>query len=62
MERVKRDDALSTCELSNESAVVKLGTLGHIFICLKLKLEMTYALCSQSIGFTNEASQKKNKA
>lgn len=52
---VKRDEALSAWELSNESAVMKLGTLGDIFICLKLKLEITYALCTQSTGFTNEA-------
>lgn len=59
---VKREDVLSARELSNDSAVMKPGTLGHSFICLKLKLEITYTLCSQSIGFTNEASQKKNKA
>lgn len=59
---VKRDEAFSAWKLSNESAGIKLGTLGDIFICLKLKLEIAYALCTQSIGFTNEASQKKNKA
>lgn len=59
---VKRDEALSTWELSNESAVMKLATLGDIFICLKLKLEITYALCTQSMGFTNKANRKKNKA
>ena len=59
---VKRDEALSTQELSNENAMMKLGALGDTFIRLKLKLEITYTLGIQSIGFTNEASQKKNKA
>jgi len=58
----KKDEGLSSWELSNESAVMKLGTLGNIFICPKLKLEVTYALCTQSIVFMNEVSQKKNKA
>lgn len=59
---VKKDEAFSTWELSNENAVMKDGTLGSIFVRLKVKLEITYALCTQSIGFTNGASQKKNKA